>query len=95
VAFGAGTLAVALGGLAAIESNSATRNYDSARGMLQGNTLQAGADPARYKELVSRGDSARAVAYVALGAAVASVAVAGVLGYFSYKRTGEIGPFRF
>jgi hypothetical protein len=35
------------------------------------------------------------VAYVALGAAVASVAVAGVLGYFSYKRTGEIGPFRF
>ena len=35
------------------------------------------------------------MAFVTGGAAVGCAVATGVLGYLSYKRTGEIGPFRF
>jgi hypothetical protein len=91
-----GALAVVLGGVAtwqALESNSA---YDDARGMLQPNgTLPIGADPNRYNGLLADGDSARRNAWIAGTGAATALGATAVLSYFSYKRTGEIGPFRF
>jgi hypothetical protein len=94
-AFGAGIGGVAFGAFAVVEGLSAKSNYNDARNMLQGNSLQVGADPARYNAAVSSGDSAKTRAFIGAGVAVGALAVGGVLGYMSYKQTGEVGPFRF
>ncbi len=96
VAVGSGALAVGLGILAIAEGVSARSKYDDARAMLgPDGKLALSADPTQYNRLIDDGNSARSVSYVGTGAAIGAAAVAGVLGYYSYKRTGEIGPFRF
>jgi L-serine deaminase len=44
---------------------------------------------------VSKGDSAKGTATVAAATAGVALVATGVLSYFSYKQSGEIGPFRF
>jgi hypothetical protein len=94
-AFGAGVLSVGAGAFSVVEAMSAKSSYQDARAMLDGGTLKVGSDPARYKQLVSSGDSAKSKATLGAGVAIGTLAVGGVLGYLSYKQTGEIGPFRF
>jgi hypothetical protein len=80
-AVGAGVVALGLGGVAVYEGVSANGSYNNARGLLEPNssTLQSSADPGRFKSYVSDGDSAKTMAYVFAGAAVATAVVAGVL----------------
>lgn len=94
-AFTAGVLSVGLGAFAAYEGVTAKGKYTDAKGMLQGGVLKVDASASAYGKAVSDGDSAKKLAYVSGGAAVGCAVVSGVLGYISYKRTGEIGPLRF
>lgn len=95
-AVGAGALSVVLGGVAVFEGLQANSKYGDAKAMLRSdNAVQQDQSVSRYKALVSDGDSAKTLAYVTGGAAVGCAVVSGVLGYMSYKQTGEIGPFRF
>jgi TolB-like protein len=95
-AFGAGVLSVGLGAFAAYEGMAARGKYDDAKGLLEsGGTLKATTTTTEYRGLVSDGDSAKKLAYVSGGAAVGCAVLSGVLGYVSYKRTGDFGPFRF
>ncbi len=95
-AVGAGALSVVLAGVSVYEGLSARSKYGDAKDMLRSDgALRPDQSVSRYKSLVSDGDSAKTLAWVTGGAAVGTAAVAGVLGYISYKRTGEIGPFRF
>jgi hypothetical protein len=95
-AVGAGGLAVVLGAFATYEGLQAKSKYGDAKNLLQSDgAVQQNASVARYSQLVSDGNSAKTKAYVGAGGAVGCAVVAGVLGYMSYKQTGEIGPFRF
>jgi hypothetical protein len=95
-AFGAGVLSIGAGAFSVVEAMSAKGSYNDARALLgSDNTLKIGSDPARYKQLVSSGDSAKSKATLGAGVAIGTAALSGVLGYLSYKQTGEIGPFRF
>jgi hypothetical protein len=95
-AVGAAGAAVLLGGFAVYESIQSGKRYDEARAMLgPDGRLRAPYTTADYNGRISDGDSAK---NLALGTGVgAGVALAGsaVLGYLSYRQTGEIGPFRF
>jgi len=95
-AIGAGVLSAGLGAFAIYEGLSARGNYDDAGALLQSDgALRNDASVSGYRSLVDDGDSAKTMAYVSGGAAVGCAVVSGVLGYISYKRTGEIGPIRF
>jgi hypothetical protein len=95
-AVGAGALSVVLGGVAVYEGFSARSKYDDAKSLLRSDgAVQQDKSVSQYKSLVDDGDSAKTMSYVTGGAAVGCAVVSGVLGYISYKRTGEIGPFRF
>jgi hypothetical protein len=89
-------LTVALGGVAIWQAMVANDRYSEADSMLQSNgTLPVGSDPARYADLQSQGDSAKRNAWIAGGGAVVALGATAALSYFSYTKTGEIGPFRF
>jgi PEGA domain len=91
----AGVLTVGLGAFALYEGSKSGSEYSKAKDMLSNGWLNAGASPADYNKHISDGNSAKSLA-VATGVG-AGVCLAGtaVLGYLSYKRTGEIGPWRF
>jgi len=57
--------------------------------------LRPGVPAASYNKMVTDGNSARSTALVAGAGAGVCLVATGVLGYFSYRQTGEIGPFRF
>jgi len=94
-AFGAGVVSVGAGVFAVAEAFSAKSSYNEASSLLDGNTLKIGADPAHYQQLVAAGDSAKSKATIGAGVAIGTAVLSGVLGYLSYKQTGEVGPFRF
>jgi hypothetical protein len=94
-AFGAGIGAVALGGVAVFEGLQANSNYNKAKGLTQNGVLLRTASADQYDSYVSKGNTARTIGVVSGTAAVGLAVGAGVLGYLSYKQTGEIGPFRF
>lgn len=95
-AVGAGGLSVVLGIVAVYEGLQANSKYGDAKNMLQSDgAVKQDLSVSRYQSLVKDGDSAKNVAYVSGGAAVGCAVLSGVLGYMSYKQTGEIGPFRF
>jgi hypothetical protein len=49
----------------------------------------------QYNDKVADGDQAKSIAIgTGVGAGVCAITT-GVLGWLSYKQTGEIGPFRF
>ncbi len=95
-AVGAAALGVGLGAFAMHEGLSASSSYKDASVLLRPDgTLLNGASTSTYKALVSDGDAARSLAFISGGAAAACAGVSAILGYLSYKQTGEIGPFRF
>jgi hypothetical protein len=94
-AFGAGVVSVGAGVFSVTQALSAKSKYNDAAALLDGNTLKIGADPAHYNQLVAEGDSAKSKATIGAGVAIGTAALAGVLGYLSYKQSGEVGPFRF
>ncbi len=94
-AVGLGVAAVGLGGLAIVEGLSANSKYSDANDMAPGGILRPGVTSSQYEKIVSDGDNAKTIGAVSGGAAAACLVGAGILGYLSYKQTGEIGPFRF
>jgi hypothetical protein len=94
-AFGTGVAAVGLGAYSVYSGVTARSKYDQASGMLDGSVVRVDASASAYNKAISDGDAAKKAAYVSGAAAVGCAAVAGILGYMSYKQTGEIGPFRF
>lgn len=95
-AVGAGVLAVGLGGFAVVEGLAAKSKYDKAAGLLQPDgAIKMDASVAQYDQFVSEGDSAKRMGYATGGAAIGCAVLSGVLGYLSYRQTGEIGPIRF
>jgi hypothetical protein len=95
VAFSTGVLAVGTGALALYESSKSANKYSEASSMISNGSLAPGQDPGHYNSLISEGDSAANAARVSAAAAVAFAGTSVVLGYLSYRQTGEIGPFRF
>jgi hypothetical protein len=96
VAFSSGVLAIGVGAFAAYEGFTASGKYSSARGMLTSDgTLKLGQSLSAYNSARSDGDQAASLARYSAGAAVGLAATSAVLGYLSYRETGEIGPFRF
>jgi hypothetical protein len=96
VAFGAGIGFVGVAGFATYEGLSARSSYNKAQALIGPNgVLINGASPDVYQKHLSDGDSARKAAYIGVGGAGVCMVTAGILGYLSYKQTGEIGPFRF
>jgi hypothetical protein len=94
IALGAGVAAVGLGVLAAVETHSAGGSYDQARELRARGNLTA-AEVVRYNAWVTEGDAAaRQAAIFWTGAGVCAL-TAGVVGWIQYRRTGEVGPFRF
>jgi hypothetical protein len=95
-AFGAGLGAAALGGVAIWQGLASNRAFNDAKAMRDGSgNVIAPNTVADYNRKVSDGESARTISIgTGVGAGVALVAT-GVLGYLSYKQTGEVGPFRF
>lgn len=91
---GAG-LAVGLGAVAAWSALKADDEYSAANGMLASGTLRPGASPEEYNAHISDGNSARRLAAGAGIGAATALAASAVLGYLSYRDSGEIGPFRF
>jgi hypothetical protein len=92
-AYGAGALALVLGGLATYEGIQASNRYSDAQAMLRSDgSFQPGADPARYADLRSSGDAARRNAWIAAGTAVVLAAGSGVLWYFSREHTPREVP---
>lgn len=88
-------LAAGLGTYAGLQARSASSQYATANELLVGSQLMPGVPPSTYNRYVSDGDSARSRAIMSGAGAGVAVVATGVLGYISYKRTGEIGPFRF
>ncbi|HEY6001752.1 MAG TPA: PEGA domain-containing protein [Anaeromyxobacter sp.] len=93
-AAGAG-LTVVLGTVAAVSAAKASSDYSRANGMVSGGSLRFGASPGQYNDYVSSGNSARNLAVGAGVAAGVSLAATSALAYVSYRRTGEVWPFRF
>jgi ABC-type Na+ efflux pump permease subunit len=95
VAVGSAAGAVVLGGVAFWQSSASGSSFDEARGMLAPDgTLRTGS-VSDYNSALSDGKSSKNMAMVAgIGAGTAALSSA-VLGYLSYRQTGEIGPFRF
>jgi hypothetical protein len=96
MAVGAGAASVVLGGVAIFEGLSANSNYKKAKDITaRSGTLLSLSEASQFDSYVDKGDSAKTIGAVTGAAAVGLAVGAGVLGYLSYKQTGEIGPFRF
>jgi hypothetical protein len=90
----AGALAVGLGGVAIWQGVASNSKYDDAHALASGGSV-APSNVSAYNGLVEDGDSARRVSVITGVGAAACAVTSGVLGWLSYKQTGEIGPFRF
>jgi hypothetical protein len=85
-AYGSAVLALGLGALTAQQGFSARNSYQEATRLVRPDgTLQ---DAARYRDLVSAGDSARRNAWIGATASLAFAAGAGVLGYLAWTDAG-------
>ncbi len=91
------TLAIAIGAgaYAYSQNTTAQNNYNAAKEMLVGGTLRPGSSVTTYNDYVSKGDSASTNATIGYATAGVALVATGVLSYFSYRQSGEIGPFRF
>jgi hypothetical protein len=86
-----------LAGVSAYEAVQATRQYDDAAAMKDpaGTGVVPPYTVDQYNALVSAAGHDRAVAIgTGVGAGVA-LATSAVLGWMSWRQSGEIGPFRF
>lgn len=95
-AVGTGVVALGLATLGALERRAAADRYDEARARRAWpGGLATDAQITDYNRLVRDGDAARRNAVLSWTGAGASAVATGILGYVHYKRTGELGPFRF
>ncbi len=95
-AVGTGVAAIALGAVSIVEARQyANKKSEANRMIFQDGTLVPPYTRQQYTKAVDDANSAKSAMQVtAVGAGVALASTA-VLGYLSYKQTGEIGPFRF
>jgi hypothetical protein len=95
-AIGTGALAVAAGVATVVLARDAQASYDDARAMRDARGALSGPHSvAEYNATLHRGDRQRDTA-IAIGvAAGVTAATSAVLGYWSWRTTGEIGPLRF
>lgn len=95
-AVGSGAAAVLMGGFSVYSMIQSNARYRDARAMLAADGgLRTPYTASQYNAKIVDGDQARRLAVATgIGAGVA-LATSGVLGYLSYRQTGEIGPFRF
>jgi len=85
-----------LGVFAVVKNGEANDLIGKANGLVGPNGgLLPGVAPGQYNSYIGDANSARSAAQITGGAAIALVVGSGVLGYLSYKQTGEVGPFRF
>jgi hypothetical protein len=84
-----------LGAYGLVELRAAGARYDGARQLRATGDLSDPALVASYNRQVLDGDSAKRTAMFAFAGAGVTFAAAGILGYLHYRRTGEVGPFRF
>jgi hypothetical protein len=94
IAFTTGLATAGLTGVSIWQAVDANSNYSRAKALIQpdGSLPQP---TTAYDRFNSAGDSASRNALVAgVGAGVCAVTT-GILGYLSYRHTGEVGPFRF
>jgi hypothetical protein len=94
IAFGTGIGAIALAGVTVWQISSSNSSYDNARKLLLADGSLP-ADRTSYDRFIADGDAAKRNAIIAGVGSGVCVATTAVLGYLSYKQTGEIGPFRF
>lgn len=95
-AIATGAAALAAGAVATIYAVEAQRSYDEARGMLGADGKVTPPDTvATYNATLAEGDRRRDAAIgFGVGAGVGAAASL-VLGYVSWRLTGEVGPLRF
>jgi hypothetical protein len=95
-AVAAGAVALAAGTTAAVLALDAQGRYDDARAMLGADGKVRPPDTvAAYNAALAEGDRRRDAAIGFGIAAGAGAVTSAVLGYVSWRRTGEIGPLRF
>jgi TolB-like protein len=95
-AFGTAIATVGLAGFSVYEGLTAKSSYDKANALVGADgALLVSASVTDYKGFVTDGDDAKKMAVMTGGAAAGCAVLTGVLGYISYRQTGEIGPFRF
>jgi TolB-like protein len=95
-AFGTAIATVGLAGFSVYEGLTAKSAYDKANGMVGADgALLVSASVTDYKSSVTDGDDAKKMAVMTGGAAAGCAVITGVLGYISYRQTGEVGPIRF
>lgn len=96
-AIGSGVAAAVLAGIAVAQIHGANKAFGDARSMLDetGQNVKAPYTLAQYNAAIRRGDRARSLAIgTGVGAGVAALATV-VMGWVSYRSTGEIGLLRF
>jgi hypothetical protein len=95
-AVGTGVATVVAGGMTVYFAQRASSRYDDARSMLDGSGgVRPGLSVLEYNAAISEGDRRRNAAIGTGVAAGVGLAATAILSYVSYRRTGEIGPFRF
>lgn len=95
-AFGTAIATVGLAGFSVYEGLAAKSSYDKANALVGADgALLVSASVTDYKGFVTDGDDAKKMAVMTGGAAAGCAVLTGVLGYISYRQTGEVGPFRF
>jgi hypothetical protein len=92
---GSGVAALALSAVGFVEMRSAEDSYERARRLRATGALATSEGVSRFNALVIEGNDARRNGTIALAGAGVAAATAGILGYVNYRRTGELGPFRF
>jgi hypothetical protein len=90
-----GTLALGLGAFAVIKGFSSNSSFDDANALADDGVFADAAESARFNQLVAEGDDARRASLISGVGAAACAVTSGILGYLSYRQTGEVGPFRF
>jgi hypothetical protein len=94
VAFSTAVATVGLTGVSIWQAVNASSNYSKAKSqILPDGSLPP--DRTAFDKFNAAGDSASRNAIIAGVGAGACAVTTGILGYLSYKQTGEIGPFRF
>lgn len=93
-ALGTAIGAVGLSAYAIYQGQEASRHYAEADAIRSGGFTSYQAI-VQYNQAISRGDAARHGATLGWAGAGACAVATGLLGYWSYRRTGEFGPFRF
>jgi hypothetical protein len=90
-----GLATVAFTAAALVQVRTAQESYDRATQFRGVNGLGTFHDVATYNGYVSTGDAAKGRAGGYWTGAALCAAATGILGYVSYRRTGEVGPVRF